>query len=81
MGYSPWGRKELDTTERLHSLSINVFNTRLLSLMVVLIIMTMLNGSVGTLAYLPGKQCRLLSFQEKKKRKKRDLREQMSIRS
>ena len=46
-------------------LSINVFNTRLLWLMVVLIIITMLNGSVGTLAYLPGKQCRLLSFLEK----------------
>ena len=39
--------------------------------MVVLIIMTMLNGSDGTLAYLPGKQCRLLSFQEKKEGFKR----------
>ena len=24
MGYSPWGRKELDTTERLHFLSCAV---------------------------------------------------------
>ena len=24
MGYSPWGRKELDTTERLHFLSLSL---------------------------------------------------------
>ena len=24
MGYSPWGRKELDTTERLHFTSLHV---------------------------------------------------------
>ena len=24
VGYSPWGRKESDTTERLHSLSLSV---------------------------------------------------------
>ena len=25
MGYSPWGHKELDTTERLHSLTHRIF--------------------------------------------------------
>ena len=29
MGYSPWGRKESDTTERLHSLSAPLVKTKL----------------------------------------------------
>ena len=27
MGYSPWGRKESDTTEQLHFLSLSLSNT------------------------------------------------------
>ena len=30
MGYSPWGRKELDTTERLHLLTYVCVNSKLL---------------------------------------------------
>ena len=27
-GYSPWGRKESDTTERLHFLSLSLYNSK-----------------------------------------------------